>query len=95
MRRQEGREAVYQLWPGMSGCECKPDAKRKRAPSVSAIARNIKRSAQPEAKGAAIKSTVGPTLIYGTLFRKHSERPCRRWPGRANHQEIRREERNS
>jgi hypothetical protein len=35
----------------MSGCECKPDAKRKRD------------SAQPEAKGAAINKTVGPTLI--------------------------------
>ena len=30
----------------MSGCECKPDAKRKRD------------SAQPEAKGAAIKESV-------------------------------------
>jgi hypothetical protein len=32
----------------VSGCERKADAKRKRARSVSAIARNIKRSAQPQ-----------------------------------------------
>jgi hypothetical protein len=45
----------------MSGCECKPDAERKRARSVSAIARNIKRSAQPQGK-AQPSIAGGPTL---------------------------------
>ena len=42
------REAVLM---DMSGCECKPDAKRKRD------------SAQPEAKGAAIKK-IGALRAY-------------------------------
>jgi hypothetical protein len=32
----------------MSGCECKPGAKRKRARSVSPIGRNLKVRAQPQ-----------------------------------------------
>src|ERR1051326_3177575 len=40
----------------MSGAECKPDAERKRARSVSAIARNIKRSAQPQGRAEASRN---------------------------------------
>jgi hypothetical protein len=68
----------------MSGCEC------KRARSVSAIARNIKRSAQPEMKGIRpilkqLRTLAGFLFFCGFRFRSAGKkfsfgknRNCRR-----------------